>query len=233
MPACPVLSLMRPWWALWGLERLKESSITAPSLQKPPSIPPTLKSPLSAGAGQKRAPPKEPAPLIWAMRELLLRNFEAVRCQRGMDYTTVALRAGMTYKQLVERRHGQTYLNSSLPVHELHLLANALGVEVQALIPTCRELYTLATDKLLNNYHKANPDDARFPLARAASSAYVEYHCAQPDCRGRGTLDRAAAQRTCLALGGRLSSVEETIEVLISIGTAIDVIYFSLEERLA
>ena len=133
MPTHPVWSLKTPWWALWGLERLKNES-----------------------------------PFGRAMRKLWMEKFEAICAQRGCDYTYVARRAGMTYKQLFERRSGQTYENSSPPMHELYLLANALNVEVVELIPTCRELFTLATTCLIDDYHQSNPDAPRFKLSRRA-----------------------------------------------------------------
>lgn len=171
---------------------------------------------------------KEASPLGSTMLVLWLGKLEAIRRGRHIEVTTIARNAGMVYKQFAERRTGQTFGKSSLPVNELYLLAGALDVEINELLPTRRELFTLATANLIGNYEKSNPDRTEFQLPRAAPSAYVEYHFAKPDRNVHDVLDRAAVARAHTALGGRLTRVEETREALIAIGNAIDVIYFSL-----
>jgi hypothetical protein len=61
-----------------------------------------------------------------------------------------------------------------------------------------------------------------------ALSPMRRQHFAKPLCRPGDVLDPSAAARAYQALNGRLARVDETIETLLAIGRAIDVIYFSL-----
>jgi hypothetical protein len=177
---------------------------------------------------------KRHSPLPWAVRRLLKQKVEAARKHRGVPKTKLPEEAGLaSYGGWHKSLAGERFKEKGLPIVHLYKVAARLAVDPVDLLPSSREVFILATQKIIEDYEDdGEHDDPTLDLGEDAARAYVEYHFQRfqdPDAReSHGLLDPAAAERTYRALAGRFSDAKHVQKVIVNAARAIDAVYLIL-----
>jgi hypothetical protein len=135
--------------------------------------------------------------------------------ERDWTHSHLAGRAGWTFDKWNNLKKGKTYKKDGPPILELYRLAAQFNVEISDFLPSCRDVHTIATRRLIKKH------DPSFNLAGAAVEAYVEYHSQNP-AKDFGIVDMDAVRRTYDVFSEEFESVEETEAAIIRVAQVID-----------
>ncbi|MFO7907653.1 MAG: hypothetical protein R6U98_33710 [Pirellulaceae bacterium] len=173
------------------------------------------------GADLKRSP------FFTVVREFWRAKLKHVRDANrpNLSWTALAERLGMDYDALNARRSGKRFSNSSLPVHEILIQAAALNADPFALLPTCPELFIVATTRLIRGYDPQSLD-RQFGLTFKDFEAYVKYHFAFPRAQRRRRPDERAVNEAYCALQNKFKNAADMADSILKTATAIEQIYY-------
>lgn len=170
----------------------------------------------------------EYSPVFKVLKEVWFTKLDCAMQSKGMNLTTFAGRLGRNHNWMSKRKSfapSAHYLKSSLPIHELFMHAAALDVGISDLLPAPRDLYVRATDNLIQDYEKQQPDDD-FALIPEAIEAYVEYHfaCPQPQLGRRP--DQDAVAQAYHALESKFKNIHDASQWIAETAAAVERIYY-------
>jgi len=182
-------SLHNAWWLYWICKEdsERERDPGRPGGLRPRRINPFLKV------------------LTKVYREHWVARLDDLLLERNMDERTFRRRMLWDEHSLRRWKRGVFDASGGLPPLYLRTMAIALGVPMEELEPSQRELFVKATCELCQE----NPSSTGF--RREDAEAYVEYFFQTPT-RHMGRLDTKAAERAFEILPDRFSSLQELAE---------------------